>query len=106
MEPIQDVVRNKLDQSEKTKVDLFVSATSWLIGLSVGFTVNAVLKQNVDTDNKRQEVELYVGSAAISWVTKEVVKDKVEKRIYEWIDEIKEAKAEAEAEIAAKHAKG
>ena len=106
MEPIQDVVRNKLDQSEKTKVDLFVSATSWLIGLSVGFTVNAVLKQNVDTDNKRQEVELYVGSAAISWVTKEVVKDKVEKRIYKWIDEIKEAKAEAEAEIAAKHAKG
>lgn len=103
---MSSTIRKKMDEHQKTNLDLFISATSWLVGLSVGFTVGALVKQNVETENKRQDVELYVGTAAVSWVTKEIVRDKFEKRVYKWVDSIREAKKEAEEEIASKNSKG
>ena len=102
METVQKKVREKINRNQKSNLDLFISATSWLIGLSVGYTVNALVQQNVHTENKRQSVELVVGSAAISFVTKEIVKDKVEQTIYSWVDDIRDAKKEIEEEIASR----
>lgn len=106
MKSIQDIVRNALDERNMSNTDLAISVTSWLIGVSVGFTVNAVLQQNVETENKRQHLELAVGSAALGWVTKEIVREKAEKRMRAWIAEIKEAKADIDAEREAKQTKG
>lgn len=106
MEPITSKVRTKLDENDKTKLDMFITATSWLIGLSVGFTIKALISQNVETENKREDVGLYVGTGAIAWATKEVIRDKVERRCYEWVDMVRRAKEDAEAEIAEKHSKG
>lgn len=48
-----------------TRVEIAKSAARWIVGISVGWTVRNVVRNNVDTDGKKQEAEAWVAGVAL-----------------------------------------
>lgn len=55
----------------KSKTDYVVTAVQWIVGASTSFTVRRALVNNVDPKNKREELELTVGSVAVGMMVGE-----------------------------------
>lgn len=48
----------------KSKTEIVTTAIQWVVGASTAFTVRRALKNNVDPKNKREQLELEIGSLA------------------------------------------
>lgn len=61
-----------------SKIKIATTATKVIVGFCAGATTKRVLKNNVEPENKRQEIETYVGSAVIGGVVAEAAEQHIE----------------------------
>jgi hypothetical protein len=63
--------RDKDFKMAKTKTDIAILIGQFIVGTSAGFTVNAVLKNNIDPEKRRHKVEAWIGSIVLGAVAAE-----------------------------------
>ena len=57
------------------------TGAKFVVGSSVSFTVNAVLRNNAASDKTYQQVEIVVGSCVIGWMVAEKAEDWTDAKI-------------------------
>lgn len=71
-----------------SKTDTAKSVVKFIVGASTAFTVKRLLRQNIETDKKRHDAEVYIGSAAIGFMAAEAAENHID-RTFDQLSEIK-----------------
>lgn len=64
-----------------TKIEIATNVSKFVVGFCAGATTKRVLKNNVEPENKKQEIETYIGAIAIGGIVAEAAEARIERSI-------------------------